>query len=298
MHYLSIDHIVVYVFLLVTLVVGLLAGRAIKDIEEYAIANRVYGTGVLTITFLATFIGGSTIIGTTGNVFRDGILPIIATGVAPMICILWMAVWIAPRIIHFEGSLTMGDIMGTLYGRHGQVATGVLGFLFTICAVSAQIVALAYVYEFLLGFKSYWAIGLGGLIAVTYASMGGMKAVTTTQPINTRGPTTRPLLAETRPPMNKPIAAPMPKNGASMTYRNRLKSPLKSLASVSWNSKTGISVMRGNQDKKSAVAKVLQLHQSNVSPCYFAAVFGSAELRCRMCNITGNVVIPSTLDFK
>jgi Na+/proline symporter len=40
-HYLSIDHIVVYVFLLVTLVVGLLAGRAIKDIEEYAIANRV-----------------------------------------------------------------------------------------------------------------------------------------------------------------------------------------------------------------------------------------------------------------
>jgi Na+/proline symporter len=179
-HYLSIDHIVVYVFLLVTLVVGLLAGRAIKDIEEYAIANRVYGTGVLTITFLATFIGGSTIIGTTGNVFRDGILPIIATGVAPMICILWMAVWIAPRIIHFEGSLTMGDIMGTLYGRHGQVATGVLGFLFTICAVSAQIVALAYVYEFLLGFKSYWAIGLGGLIAVTYASMGGMKAVTTT----------------------------------------------------------------------------------------------------------------------
>ncbi|MFM2428271.1 MAG: hypothetical protein RL012_155 [Bacteroidota bacterium] len=180
MHYLSIDHIVVYVFLLVTLVVGLWAGRAIKDIEEYAIANRVYGTGVLTITFLATFIGGSTIIGTTGNVFRDGILPIIATGVAPMICILWMAVWIAPRIIHFEGSLTMGDIMGTLYGRHGQVATGVLGFLFTICAVSAQIVALAYVYEFLLGFKSYWAIGLGGLIAVTYASMGGMKAVTTT----------------------------------------------------------------------------------------------------------------------
>jgi SSS family solute:Na+ symporter len=78
MHYLSIDHITVYVFLLITLVVGLLAGRAIQDVKEYAIANRVYGTGVLTITFLATFIGGSTIIGTTGNVFRDGIIPIIA----------------------------------------------------------------------------------------------------------------------------------------------------------------------------------------------------------------------------
>ena len=74
----------------------------------------------------------------------------------------------------------MGDIMGVLCGKHGQVATGVLGFLSTICVVSGQILALAYVYEFLLGLKSQWAIGLGGLIAITYAALGGMKAVTIT----------------------------------------------------------------------------------------------------------------------
>lgn len=180
MDYLSTDHLIVYAFLLITLVVGLLAGRGIRDIKEYAIANRVYGTGVLTITFLATFIGGSTILGGTENVFRDGILPIVASWVTPVICIVWIALWIAPRMIHFEGCLTMGDIMGTLYGKHGQVATGVLGFIFTICIVGAQILALAYVYEFLLVLKSHWAIGLGGFIAITYASMGGMKAVTIT----------------------------------------------------------------------------------------------------------------------
>lgn len=31
---------------------------------------------------------------------------------------------------------------------------------------------------------------------------------------------------------------------------------------------------------------------------YFAAVVGSAELRGRICSITGRVVMPSTLDFK
>ncbi len=180
MHYFSLDHWIVYAFLLITLGVGLWAGRGTKDLQEYAIANRVYGTGVLTITFLATAIGGSTIIGTTGNVFRDGIIPIITTGVAPVVCLLWMALLIAPRMVHFEGSLTMGDIMGVLCGKHGQVATGVLGFLSTICVVSGQILALAYVYEFLLGLKSQWAIGLGGLIAITYAALGGMKAVTIT----------------------------------------------------------------------------------------------------------------------
>jgi hypothetical protein len=41
MYYLSIDHLTVYVFLLITLVVGLLVGRAIQDIKEYSMANRV-----------------------------------------------------------------------------------------------------------------------------------------------------------------------------------------------------------------------------------------------------------------
>ncbi len=180
MNYFSIDLIIIYVFLFITLAIGLWAGRGVKDVREYATANRVYGTGVLTITFLATAIGGSTIIGTTGNVFKDGILAILTTDVSPVICIVWIALLIAPRMIHFEGCLTMGDIMGTLYGKHGQVATGVLGFFATICIVSGQIRALAYVYEFILGVKSGWAIGLGGFIAITYASLGGMKAVTIT----------------------------------------------------------------------------------------------------------------------
>jgi Na+/proline symporter len=178
-HYFSLDHVVVYIFLLLTLGVGLWAGRGIKNLREYAVANRVYGTGVLTISFLATAIGGSTVMGVPKNVFTDGFIAIICA-VAPVICIFWMALLIAPRMLHFEGSLTMGDVMGTLYGKHGQVATGVLGFLTTTCIVSAQITALAYVYEFMLGIKSHWAIGLGGLIAVLYASLGGMKAVTTT----------------------------------------------------------------------------------------------------------------------
>ena len=118
--------------------------------------------------------------GVVKNVFNDGIIPFITICVGPVVCMVWMALWVAPKMIHFEGCLTMGDVMGTLYGKQGQVATGVVGFLFTLCAVSAQIMALAYVYEFLLGFKSHWAIGLGGLIAITYAAFGGMKAVTIT----------------------------------------------------------------------------------------------------------------------
>ncbi len=58
MHYLSIDHLIVGSFLLLTLLIGLRAGRGIKDIREYAIANKQFGTGALTLTLVATYIGG------------------------------------------------------------------------------------------------------------------------------------------------------------------------------------------------------------------------------------------------
>jgi SSS family solute:Na+ symporter len=84
----------VYVFLAVTLMVGLWAGRGLKSLEEYAIANRVYGTGVLTLTFLATGIGGSSVIEVAANVFSDGIIATLGA-MSPAICMFWMALWVA-----------------------------------------------------------------------------------------------------------------------------------------------------------------------------------------------------------
>src|SRR3546814_12322384 len=116
MNYFSIDAIIVYTFLFITLLVGLCAGRNIKDIKEYAIANRAYGTGVLTMTMLATYITGSHVIGYVGYIFERGILPFIATffcGV--VICFLFIARYIAPHIRHFEVCLTLAEVMGILY---------------------------------------------------------------------------------------------------------------------------------------------------------------------------------------
>ena len=37
----SIDHVIVFIFLITTLVIGLCASRNIKDIAEYAISNKI-----------------------------------------------------------------------------------------------------------------------------------------------------------------------------------------------------------------------------------------------------------------
>ena len=58
----TLNLLVVGAFLLLTLIVGLWAGRNVKTMKDYALANREFGAGVLTMTFLATKIDGVNII--------------------------------------------------------------------------------------------------------------------------------------------------------------------------------------------------------------------------------------------
>ena len=180
MNYFSIDAIIVYAFLLITLVVGLWAGRNVKTIQEYAIANRAYGTGILTMTMLATFITGSQAIGYVGYVFDDGILPLISIffcGV--VICFFFIARYIAPNIIYFEGCLTMAEVMGKLYGNNVRIWIGILGTFYCIVMVTLQIIWLGYIGD-LLNIPSELSITLGGLFLIIYSTRGGMKAVAIT----------------------------------------------------------------------------------------------------------------------
>jgi solute:Na+ symporter, SSS family len=76
--------------------------------REYAIANKQFGAGLLTITILATYITGSKGI---GYVFDDGILPVFALllcgAIITFLCIAW---YIAPRMHHFVGCWTLPDL--------------------------------------------------------------------------------------------------------------------------------------------------------------------------------------------
>ncbi len=180
MNYFSIDAFIVYGFLLITLGVGLWAGRNVKTLQEYAIANRVYGTGILTMTMLATFITGSQAVGYVGYVFDDGILPIISIffcGV--IICFFLIARFVSPHITYFDGCLTMAEIMGRLYGQKIRVCIGILGIFYCLVIVTLQIIWLGYIGE-LIDIPGQWSVVLGGSFLVIYAARGGMKSIAIT----------------------------------------------------------------------------------------------------------------------
>ena len=179
-NYFSLDHLIVYGFLLSILVVGLYVGRKVKNIREYSIANKSYGTSVLLLTMLATAIGGGSSSGLAANIFKDGLIALIAFWGAAL-SILIVGIVIIPRMIPFkETDLSMADIMGRFYGKNAEVLTGILGFIQAAAAVGIQVKVLGIICETLLGTNKLTSLFLGGGIMVVYTAFGGIKSVAIT----------------------------------------------------------------------------------------------------------------------
>ncbi|MCU0317942.1 MAG: sodium:solute symporter family protein, partial [Amoebophilaceae bacterium] len=177
MHYLSPDYLIVYAFLLITLVIGLRSGRGIKDVREYATANKSFGTGTLVLTWLATDIAGETVLDMTGSVRTVGIIQPLTVFGGCGIAMLMQALVFAPQFIRFGHCMTMGDVMGQLYKKPAQVMTGILGFFTALCIAGMELTVLGLLCEHLLGIDFRFGVGIGGLLLVVYTAHGGIKSV-------------------------------------------------------------------------------------------------------------------------
>ena len=74
----NIDHLIVYIYLLAMLVVGIIAGKGVKTMKDYSIANRSFTNGIMMVTFLATIFGGTSTIGFAESVHEFGAIIIFA----------------------------------------------------------------------------------------------------------------------------------------------------------------------------------------------------------------------------
>ena len=178
-NYFDADHMIVYGFLAVILFVGLYVGRNIKDMKDYAIANKSYRTTTLVLTFLATGVGAGSTLGTCADVFADGlIMLLVCFGTVP--AVLFIVYFIVPRMVDPGESISMADLMGKFYGTNTQIFTGIIGTAYSVGLVAAQTLALGFVFEALLGVGKGMGIGIGGAIMVLYAAFGGIRSVTIT----------------------------------------------------------------------------------------------------------------------
>ena len=172
----GIEGMVVIIYLIITLLVGILSGRRIKNFQEYAIGDRKLPTIIMGITLSATIIGGGSALGTATEVFKYGVIVIIAKyGVS--LGAIFTAYCIIPRMGRFLGHLSIGEIMGTMYGKNVRIITGISGALLCIGRVAAQIMALGFIMKYLFGFSELFGAFLGTALVIIYSSFGGIRSV-------------------------------------------------------------------------------------------------------------------------
>ena len=170
----------VLLFLLLTLIVGVVAGGSIKNLREYAVAGTKCSLPVLVFTMLASEIGGVETVGAAGEIYRDGIgILLVLFGL--IIGIMMISKFVAPSFDRrFEGMISMGDIIEKFYGARVEKWSVTALCIAAVISIGGQFVALGYVLEVLLGIEYNEAILLSACVVGVYSSIGGVRAVIAT----------------------------------------------------------------------------------------------------------------------
>ncbi len=178
----NVDIIILVIFLLINLLVGIYSGKGIKNIKEYAVGSRNFPTATLVATIVATWISATTLTITVAETYSSGLYYIIP-GLADTISFVIIALFIAPRMKEFLGSVSVAEAMDKLYGNNARAITSILGVVPSIGVVAAQFILSSILLQNLTGVSGLYASLLSAFIVICYSTFGGIKSVTFTDMI-------------------------------------------------------------------------------------------------------------------
>ena len=175
----NLDLVIIATFLCINLVLGVMSGRGIKTLKEYAIGNRNFSTAAITATIIATWISGSFFAIGISEIYKDGVWFFVAClgNIADLLIIAFI---FSPRVREFFGALSVAEVMGNLYGPKIRTITAVSSIVQSIGMTALQIKVFSNVFGHFLGTSSEYTTLASSIVVITYASFGGIKSVTLT----------------------------------------------------------------------------------------------------------------------
>lgn len=163
-------------FLLVNLIIGLWAGKGVKDFKDFAIGNKKWSVGALVMTYVATNIEGA-------SLFR-GIKRYALGGISASAGIIgclfgfaFMYAFLAPKMHRFKGCITMGDVAEQCFGKKVKIYTGIVGSLISIVFYGLQLEILSFMFKHFLGTSEIVSIYASAILIIAYTVIGGMRSV-------------------------------------------------------------------------------------------------------------------------
>lgn len=178
----QIDLGIVFSYLALMVALGLYASRRQKDVEDYFVAGRRLGAFSIGCLWLASWVGGASIVGGSAKAHEIGISATWYVMSLAIGCALfgWMFAARVKRLGDQHRHLTYPDFIEHRFDSRTRIVATVTTALAFVAFAAGQLVAAASIIEVLLGWEFGYSLLLAGGIVIIYTATGGFLAVTYT----------------------------------------------------------------------------------------------------------------------
>jgi solute:Na+ symporter, SSS family len=169
---------VLFGYALLLIAIGVAVSRNVRGTEDFFVARRRLGAGLLFSTLLAANIGAGSTVGATGLAYRIGFSAWWWVGSAGLGSAI-LAFTVGPRIwrIARDHELqTLGDYLELRFDRRVRMVAAALLWVGSLSILAGQFIAVAWILHATLGVSKPPACGIAALITASYFAAGGLHA--------------------------------------------------------------------------------------------------------------------------
>jgi SSS family transporter len=168
----------VILYLAVTITIGLWAAKRVHGSRDYLLAGRSLPLYMNVATVFATWFGAETVLAVSSTFVKEGMRGIVADPFGFSLCLILVGLLFA-RAFYRMDLLTIGDFYRKRYGHAAELITSLCITLSYLGWTSAQLIALALVFNALSGGAISLPMGilLGAGVVLVYTLLGGMWSV-------------------------------------------------------------------------------------------------------------------------
>ena len=171
----------VIIYLLITIAIGLIAAKRVKNSADFAIAGRHLPIAMIITTTFATWFGSETVLGIPARFVNTGLGGVIEDPFGAGICLILVGAFFASKLYKMS-LLTISDYFRERFGREVEIFCSVIIMLSYLGWVSAQVTALGLVFNVLSAELISLPLGMtiGVISILAYTLFGGMWSVAIT----------------------------------------------------------------------------------------------------------------------
>ncbi len=179
-----------FTYLLINVVIGFWASSKVKNTSDFALAGRNLSVMVAGVSIFATWFGSETIMSSSGEFAKGGILAVIKEPFGPALCLLLIGLFFA-RPLYRLNIVTFSDYFRLRFGRTAELVSALFLAYSYISWIAGQFKAMGGIMHTMTQDYGDTAISveagilIGALIIALYTCIGGMWAVSYTDFVQT-----------------------------------------------------------------------------------------------------------------